>query len=331
VRRGLLALVAAVGLLLTVGAVEAAAAIDLRPSTRGARDRDGGRQLARPFRLQQQRNQNDGVVAACPTQGIATAQSCFFGNICFPVASTLVLAATPAPSRAGHWSFVGWENCPTASGAEYHIANPPIFAFVAVTPWAVFNDSVWPTVTGITLIHSTSVDRGISFGSATANETLSSVSCTVDGGAFAPCSTVRAVAEGTHTVRAQGVDQSGNTGAVGGTLTTFNTVDTQLVSGPADFSTVKRPTFTYSSLENNRFECSIDNVVISTPCGDKDINTSRASFTPLADLAEGCTPSGSRPSTGRTSIGCPSFARGPWTPSRRPSTRSTRRGSRTAS
>ena len=54
--------------------------------------------------------------------------------------------------------------------------------------------------------------------------------------------------EGTHTFKVAGVDLSGNVGAVRGTLASFRILDTTLVSGPANFSTVKKPTFTYSTL-----------------------------------------------------------------------------------
>jgi hypothetical protein len=161
---------------------------------------------------------------------------------------------------------------------------------VSASPRAIFDDVVGPTMSTVTTNYSTTTDRGVNF-STTANETLSAVNCSVDGGALAPCSTVRQFAEGTHTVRAQGTDLSGNVGPISGTLATFRILDTTLVSGPPAFSSAKRPTFTYSTVVGVSFECRLYAQGTAPPaftaCGTKDPATNRATFTPASDLTDG--------------------------------------------
>ena len=80
----------------------------------------------------------------------------------------------------------------------------------------------------------------------------------------------------------RGTDLSGNAGAVSPTVT-FRILDTSLVSGPADFSNVKSPSFTFSTLTGLTFECSIDNVLLAD-CGAKGAdNRGSKAFTNLAD------------------------------------------------
>ena len=288
-RRLLLALLVAVALWMAAAAGRADAAISLVPSTVG-----GGLILTSNAGAQNipyggcinTGDRDDRQAFGCPGASIPT--YCLplppFG--CVPFADQIVLIAIPLGTPSGHWSFAGWTGCDFVSGNLCTISNPNAGTSFK-SPRAFFNDSVGPTITSLSPTFSTSTDRGVSFSNA-ANESLSSISCRFDGaGAFTPCSAVKQLPEGTHTVQAQGVDLSGNLGFVSGTLSTVRIVDTQLVSGPADFSSVKRPTFTYSSLAGLRFECSIDSGAISTLCGDKNPSTNRASFTPPADLPDG--------------------------------------------
>ena len=212
------------------------------------------------------------------------------------VDAVIVMTATPFTNNGNQFSR--WEGCSNANlplgttgsaVAVGTVCTLTVSFFSAVTPTltprAVFDDVAGPVISTVTPSYSSVSDRGVSFG-VSANENLSATECSVDGGAFSACSTVRTFSEGTHQVRARAFDLSGNVGNT--TLNqNFRVIDTQLVSGPADFSTVKRPTFTYSTLAGLNFECSIDNAVISTPCGTKDPATNRASFTPPADLADG--------------------------------------------
>jgi hypothetical protein len=229
-------------------------------------------------------NQDDRVVqTAC---GSTTAIAPFFGN------AVLTLTATPFTNNGNQFSH--WDGCvvpfgaiatATVSGNTCTLTVNFIFPNVTISPRAVFDDVAGPTISSVTPVYSGSVDRGVAF-SIGANETTSAIECSVDGGAFAACGTVRQFDEGSHTVRARAFDLSGN---LGGTTaaSNFRIIDTALVSGPADFSSVKRPTFTYSSLSGLKFECSIDSAVVFNPCGDKDPATNRASFTPAADLPDG--------------------------------------------
>ena len=172
-------------------------------------------------------NRDDRVSSACPSRSIptATTEICipFGGCTSFPVSSTLVLAAVPAPTPVGHWRFLRWDNCPGDTITTDNlcaIANG--FVPTTATPRAVFDDFVGPTVTAITANFSTTLDRGVSFSGAVANEGLSATNCQIDGaGAFTPCGTVRQLSVGTHVVRAQGVDLSGNTGSTSAILATF--------------------------------------------------------------------------------------------------------------
>jgi hypothetical protein len=289
-RSFLLASLAALAISLGLGAAQAGAAVSLTPTTQGSGSivtnsvTNGSPIYGGCFNTG---FRDDRVVFGCPGQGIAGATTCVLGIICgVPIDSALVLLAVPNALPTGHWSFVQWQGCDAVAGNLCTILNPGTITN-SRSPRAIFNDSVGPTVTAASVAHSTTTDRGVSFTGLGGNETLSAVNCRVDAsGSFAPCSQVRQFAEGTHQVFAQGTDLSGNVGGVSAALATFRIVDTTLVSGPADFSTVKRPTFTYSTLAGQNFECSIDSTTISTPCGTKDAS-GRASFTPPADLPDG--------------------------------------------
>jgi hypothetical protein len=268
----LLAMLTALVLPALVADVASAATVSVFPTVQGAGGiSDGGTYSCTNA------NANESVVIGCPSRTVDTG---VFGGT-----AVVVLTATPQATPAGHWSFVRWTGCPSGDFSATCTLTASIFTSTTFSPRAIFDDSVGPSITSVSPVYSTVTDRGVSFSTA-GNEPLTSVNCSIDGGPFTACGAVRTAPEGSHTVRAQGTDASGNLGAVSGP-TTFRIVDTSLVSGPADFSADKRPTFTYSSLAGLRFECSIDSVVISTACGDKDPATNRASFTPPADLADG--------------------------------------------
>jgi Putative metal-binding motif len=229
-------------------------------------------------------NQDDRVVVT--SCGTTTATAPFFGS------AVLSLTATPFANNGNQFSR--WEGCAVPLGsmgtasAVGNVCTLTVSFFFAddlITPRAVFDDVAGPTISSVSPAYSTVTDRGVSFGVAS-NESSSATECSVDLGAFTPCSSVRQLPEGTHQVRARSFDLSGNLGNTTSNQS-FQIVDTQLVSGPADFSNAKRPTFTYSSLEGVRFECSIDSVAIATDCGAKDPLNNRASFTPPADLPDG--------------------------------------------
>jgi hypothetical protein len=203
--------------------------------------------------------------------------------------SNAVLTLTATATGWQGNSFSHWEGCTSPlfgtasiSGNTCTLTVGFIFS-TAFSPRAVFDDSFGPTVTSLTPSYSTTTDRGVTFGVGL-NEFTSSRDCAVDGGAFLPCGTVRSFPEGTHTVRARGTDNSGNTGPLSA-VTNFRIIDTKLVSGPKDFSTVKRPTFTYSTIAGINFECRIVPDAFA-PCGTKNAS-GLASFTPPANLTDG--------------------------------------------
>ncbi|HEY6891179.1 MAG TPA: hypothetical protein VI300_25465, partial [Solirubrobacter sp.] len=196
------------------------------------------------------------------------------------------LTAAPQASPAGHWNFVRWDgNAPGCAGATTPTCTVVTFsgAFVAI---AVFEDHTGPTLTQPGVTYSTSQDRTVTMNWGV-NEPVSSFTCSVDSQAFTACPTngiqTLTLPEGTHTFRARGTDLSGNLGPISAT-TTFRILDTSLVSGPTDFSSVKSPTFVYASLTGLTFECSLDGAAFAA-CGTKG-GDNRASKT-LSNLAEG--------------------------------------------
>jgi hypothetical protein len=215
---------------------------------------------------------------------------------------TAALAITAAASSAPGNSFAGWQGCSvppftffSSASAVGNTCTLSVGAFdgsLTISPRAVFNDSAGPTVNTITPVRSTTTDRGFSFDLGL-NEPASSVECSVDSGAFAPCGTVRQFTEGGHSLRARATDASGNLGLLSALpATTFRVVDTTLTSvAPTAFSNVKRPTFTYSSVAGLRFECRLFNTGLPAPaftsCGSKVAPVVPATFTPAADLTDG--------------------------------------------
>ena len=291
-RRALLALLAVVSVWMVVGASQANASVSLVPSTVGSgiivtdSVANGSPSYGGCFNTG---FRDDRVAFGCPGADLVGATTCVLFFCGFPVDSSLVLVAIPNGAPAGHWSFVRWEGCDAVFGTLCTIVNPATVNNVRF-PRAVFNDSVGPAVSALSAAYSTGTDRGVSFTGVTGNETLAAVNCSVDGGAMAPCSNVRQFPEGTHTVRAQGTDLSGNVGAVSGNLASFRILDTTLVNGPANFSTDKKPTFTYSTISGINFECRLYNQGSPAPaftaCGTKN-PAGQASFTPTTDLTDG--------------------------------------------
>jgi hypothetical protein len=149
----------------------------------------------------------------------------------------------------------------------------------------VFTDGLGPAITQPTVVYSSVVDRTVTM-IWNANEPVNRFQCSVDGAAVATCgdgAQALTLSEGSHTFRVQGRDLSNNIGALSA-QTTFRIIDTALVSGPADSSNEKSPTFVFSSVSGLKFECSVDNVVLAA-CGDKggDNRGSKA----LTNLADG--------------------------------------------
>jgi hypothetical protein len=223
-------------------------------------------------------NTNDASIIGCPdTSAVASGLS----------SAVLTLTADPVGWQGN--AFSHWEGCTSPLFATATVSGNtctltvPFFLSTSISPRAVFDDTVGPTVSSVTPVYSTTTDRGVSF-SIGANELTSSRECSVDGGAFAACGTARAFSEGTRTVRARVTDNSGNVGGLS-SATTFRVVDTALVSGPVDFSTVKRPTFKYSTIAGISFECRIVPAAFA-PCGTKNAS-GQASFTPPSNLTDG--------------------------------------------
>ena len=111
-------------------------------------------------------NRDDRVSSACPSRTIptATTEICipFGGCTSFPVPSTLVLAAVPAPTPVGHWRFLRWESCAGDTNTTDNLcAISNSFIASTAAPRAVFDDFVGPTVTAITPNFSTALDRGV--------------------------------------------------------------------------------------------------------------------------------------------------------------------------
>ena len=203
---------------------------------------------------------------------------------------SVTLAATPRST--GGWVFSGWSGggcsgtgtCTMSKAFDLFAPDETRF------PQAIFVDNVAPSATSISPVYSTSLDRTVTM-LFDATEAPATFECSMDSTtAFSACasgalSARYTLTEGSHTFRVRATDGSGQTGPVSSSVVRI--IDTQLVSGPNDFSNIKRPTFTYSSASGLDFRCSIDTALITVPCGPKNLTNNRASFTPPADLPDG--------------------------------------------
>ena len=128
-------------------------------------------------------------------------------------------------------------------------------------------------VTIDTVAPDTRIDAGVaglsrqaaqSFGFS-ATEPGSSFECRIDGAAFAACATPHATAplpDGPHVFEVRAVDPAGNsdpTAAARGFAIDTTPPDTTIVSGPAGFTTDRRPAFGFTASEPGAtFECRVD-------------------------------------------------------------------------
>ncbi len=229
------------------------------------------------------------VATSVPNGTLTQCPPSFSGSPGIPgTPGLVVLVATPQASPAGHWTFTRWDGCPipSANVCQMFDNGNGVSSF---SPRAVFTDSVGPGITLQPAVFSTSVDRTVTV-TWTANEPASGFTCSVDGAAFAACQSASSqtltLPEGSHNLRVRGTDLSGNVTAVADApTTTFRIIDTALVSGPADFSNVKSPTFTFATLTGLTFDCSVDNVTL-VDCGAKGVdNRGTKALTNLADGA----------------------------------------------
>jgi len=180
-----------------------------------------------------------------------------------PPFNAVSIVAVPHNQPAGHWQFARWEGCPIPQASTCTI--PGIIGNVTV----VFEDILGPTVNPGAVSYSTTADRTVQFSSLTANEPTSGFECSVDNGAFTPCTrdTPFTLPEGPHQIRFRGHDRSGNVGATTAPQN-FNIIDTALVSGPPDFHSSKDITFKFSTLAGFSFDCSLDDAALAD-CGNK--------------------------------------------------------------
>ena len=236
-------------------------------------------------------NQDDrSLVTNCGTRFVPSVFS-------FPTFTDAVIVMVATPFSNNGNQFSRWDGCTNANlpigtigsaVAAGNVCTLTVSFFSAVTPTltprAVFDDVAGPVISSVNTNFNTITDRGVSFG-VNSNESMSAIECSVDNGAFSPCGSVRTFSEGTHQVRARSFDLSGNLGNTTANQS-FRIVDTALVSGPADFSAVKRPTFVYSTLAGLSFECSMDGAAF-TACGAKDPTTNRGTFPQPTDLPDG--------------------------------------------
>ena len=156
------------------------------------------------------------------------------------------------------------------SGATCSFSSNLFQADVAASPIAVFVDVTAPAVAGPVITYSTTTDRAVII-TWTASEALSAVRCSVDSGAFNPCSSGQQLTlpEGTHTLQVQATDLSGNVGL--SAKPSFRIIDTQIVSGPPAFSNSHTAKFVFSTLTGVAFDCSLDGAAF-TDCGPKGPN-----------------------------------------------------------
>jgi hypothetical protein len=227
-------------------------------------------------------NQPNGTITTSCAPAVATAFLQPFAPFTQPALLTLV--ATPQAN--GGWTFKRWEgNTPCANSTSVVCQFQTLDISTQFAARAVFQDLTGPVLTGLGATQAPGKD-GTATANWSTNEALNGAQCQVDGGAFTACSGTTSnsvpLAEGTHTIGVKATDISGN---VGGVVTTnVRIVETALVSGPADISNVKSPTFVFSTLGGVGFDCSMDNVALAD-CGAKG-GDNRGSKT-FSNLTEG--------------------------------------------
>ena len=150
----------------------------------------------------------------------------------------------------------------------------------------VFVDNTAPSLGTPTVTYSTTTERTATV--SWSSEPLSKAECRLDGAAAAPCSGLTShtmtLPEGGHTLSVRGTDIAGNVGSFTADVS-VRIIETALVSGPADVSNEKSPTFTFFTANGSTFDCSVDNLVLAA-CGSKDPSNNRASKQ-FSNLAEG--------------------------------------------
>jgi putative metal-binding protein len=180
---------------------------------------------------------------------------------------TLVLTAVPRAAPGSH-TFLRWEGCDTAPSSNPCVIHAPAGVNRTVFPKAVFAVDRIPTVTAIgPPSYSDTVDRTVSFPALAADESPVTFECSLDDGAFAPCTptTPFTLDEGSHAVRVRARDPAGNVGSPAGPVA-FRILDTQLAGGPPDFAASTSAAFAFATRTGVTFDCSLDGAAFAA-CG----------------------------------------------------------------
>ena len=179
------------------------------------------------------------------------------------------LRATPSSLPSGQWSFVGWSGCAETrvrDGFTECAVHSGATSNTDAFPRATFSDDVAPTVSSISEVFSTSVEKRVSY-LFSANE-AGQLQCRFGGEAnFSNCAsgvTKDYTTEGLHSIDVRAFDQSGQLGAT--TSRTVMVVDTALTGGPSGLVNSRTATFDYSSGAGISYKCSLDGAPFTT-CG----------------------------------------------------------------
>lgn len=179
---------------------------------------------------------------------------------------SLAIGSTVAATPGSAWSFV--PATPIAQGlhqVRVRAIDAAGNASAATAQRNIQIDSIAPltTITGSTSSPTTSQQASVIF---SLDDPLATASCSLDGGAFVPCSSPYGsplLAEGTHTIRVRGVDASGNIESPPKSLTivvdrTAPIVQSYLISGSAGIDGV--PSFQIASNDPTATgRCKLDN------------------------------------------------------------------------
>ncbi|MBE2317472.1 putative metal-binding motif-containing protein [Solirubrobacter sp. CPCC 204708] len=216
----------------------------------------------------------NGALTACGTAALST-----------PPQIPALRQMRAVPQSAGRWVFDHWEGCPNPVGevCQISIVHQGTVNY-AIT--AVFRDMGGPLLSQPAATYSTTDDRTVTM-TWTADEPAAGFTCSVDQAPFSACGNgtqTVTVGEGNHTFRVRGTDLSGNEGDISAERT-FRIIDTALLEQPAAFSSVKQPSFTFSSLTGVDFDCSLDAQPF-TACGKKGPD-GRVKLTLAQPLADG--------------------------------------------